>query len=309
MQVRGLIFNIQRYSIHDGPGIRTLVFVKGCPLRCLWCCNPEGQVGKPEIMYYRNHCTGCGKCVGVCPTGALTRMNNSVVFNRYLCSSCGACVKACPNNARKLVGSYVTVDEVLMEVLKDMKFYARSGGGLTIGGGEPFTQYEFIRELLRNAKEYAIHTAIETTLYASPNLVKEVMKYTDYLFVDIKHIDSAKHLELTGVSNELILNNIKLVVNESLINPTDFVVRVPLIPSVNDDYDNLKGISEFIKSLKYEVSVELLPYHELGRYKYDALGRDYPLSRIAKEVSPPSKEYIMKITDILNSLGVKVINT
>ncbi len=309
MQIKGLIFNIQKYSIHDGPGIRTLVFVKGCPLRCLWCCNPEGQTPQPEIMYYRNLCVSCGMCTKVCPRGASVFRDNSVVYNRELCTSCGACVRVCPTGARKLVGKYVTVDEVLSEVLKDMKFYVRSGGGLTVGGGEPLTQHEFVKELLRRAKEYAIHTAVETSLYAGPHIVKEVLRHTDYLFVDIKHVDPTKHLELTGVSNELILSNIRYVLSESLVDVSSFVIRIPIIPSVNDDYGSLRGIAEFIRSLKHEVSVELLPYHELGKHKYEALGREYALSNPIWKVFIPSKEYLESISKFLTSLGVKLVST
>lgn len=308
MPIKGLIFNIQRYSVHDGPGIRTLVFIKGCPLRCLWCCNPEGQLSRPELMYFENLCTRCGTCVKVCPYGASVFKDGRVVVLRELCRACGECVKVCPNNARRLVGNYVTVDEVLNEVVKDMKFYVRSGGGLTVGGGEPLTQPEFVKELLRRAKEeYYIHTAIETSLYAPTEVVKEVIKYVDYVFVDIKHIDPVRHRELTGVSNELILNNIRLVVNE-LSDGKEVVIRIPIIPKVNDDKENLKGIAEFIKSLKKEVPVELLPYHELGKSKYTALGREYPLDKYVG-VSPQSKEYIEEISKYLQSLGIKVIKT
>jgi len=308
MSIKGLIFNIQRYSIHDGPGIRTLVFIKGCPLRCLWCCNPEGQLPKPEIMYFENLCIRCGACVKVCPNNASIFRDGKVVILRDLCKACGACVKVCPNNARRLVGNYVTVDEVLNEVVKDMKFYARSGGGLTVGGGEPLTQPEFVKELLRRAKEeYYIHTAIETSLYASAEVVRKVLKYVDYIFVDIKHMDPEKHRELTGVSNELILNNIRLIVNE-LRDEKDIVIRIPIIPGVNDDRENLNNIANFIKSLKKEIPVELLSYHELGKFKYAALGKEYPLNKY-KSISTPSKEYIEEISKYLNSLGIKVIKT
>jgi pyruvate formate lyase activating enzyme len=244
----------------------------------------------------------------VCPYGASVFKDGRVVVLRELCRACGECVKVCPNNARRLVGNYVTVDEVLNEVVKDMKFYVRSGGGLTVGGGEPLTQPEFVKELLRRAKEeYYIHTAIETSLYAPTEVVKEVIKYVDYVFVDIKHIDPVRHRELTGVSNELILNNIRLVVNE-LSDGKEVVIRIPIIPKVNDDKENLKGIAEFIKSLKKEVPVELLPYHELGKSKYTALGREYPLDKYVG-VSPQSKEYIEEISKYLQSLGIKVIKT
>jgi len=306
---KGLIFNIQRYSVHDGPGIRTLVFVKGCPLRCLWCCNPEGQVAQPEIMYYENLCIRCGRCVEVCPTGASVIKDGKVIILRELCRACGTCVKVCPTGARKLVGSYVTVDEVLAEVVKDMKFYVRSGGGLTVGGGEPLSQPQFVKELLRRAREeYYINTAIETSLYSPPDVVREVLTYVDYIFIDIKHIDPMKHRELTGVSNELILNNIRLVVRELLDKGKEVVIRVPIVPSVNDDESNLSGVAKFIKSLGRDVPVEFLAYHEFGKSKYRALGREYPLDSY-RGVFIPTKEYISNIARYVSSLGVKVIKT
>ncbi len=308
MPIKGLVFNVQRYSVHDGPGIRTLVFIKGCPLRCLWCSNPEGQLPRPEIMYFENLCSRCGACVRACPWGASVLRDGRVVVLRDLCKGCGTCVRVCPNNARRLVGGYVTVDEVLDEVIKDMKFYVRSGGGLTIGGGEPLTQPEFVKELLRRAREgYYIHTAIETSLYAPAEVVREVFQYVDYALVDLKHTDPVKHRVLTGVSNELILNNIRLVVDE-MGERKDIIIRIPVIPGVNDDEGNLNGVAEFIKSLRKEVPVELLPYHELGRSKYSALGMEYPLDKF-KKVAPPSKDYMDKISSYLHSLGVKVIKT
>lgn len=308
-KIEGLIFNTQKYSVHDGPGIRTLVFMKGCPLRCLWCSNPEGQNPWPEVAYYERLCTHCYRCVEICPNGAIKILeDNRLETLRDKCTNCGLCVKVCSTSARKIFGRYVTVDEILDIVKKDAIFYIRSEGGITVGGGEPLVQAEFVKELLRRAKEvYGIHTTIETSLYAKSDVMMNVLKYVDFIFCDIKHIDTVKHRQLTGVSNEQILDNIRLIVEKLLPENKELVIRVPIIPKINDDMENLTGIAEFIKSLDKNIKLELLSYHELGKQKYKALDRKYLLEDL--EIKPPSKEYIEKVEGILKDKGINVIHT
>jgi len=305
---KGLVFNVQKYSVHDGPGIRTIVFLKGCPLYCWWCSNPEGQGYKPEMAYHERFCTKCYQCIEVCPESAIIKKDDGTLETiRSLCTSCGKCVDICPANARKIFGDYVSVDEVLADVNKDSVFYRRSGGGLTVSGGEPLAQADFVRELLKKAKEeYRLHTAIESTCYAQPEVLRSVLQYVDYVFCDLKHIDSVKHQELTGVSNELILNNIRMIVDDFLP-AKELVLRLPLIPTINNDTENLLGIARFIKSLNKDVPLEVLPYHELGKGKYEALGKTYSLAN--SKIEAPSKEYLEHVHEIFKSQGVNIINT
>jgi len=306
LKLKGLIFDIQRFSVHDGPGIRTLVFFKGCPLRCLWCCNPEGQNPWPEIAYFEKECIKCYRCVAACPNNAIIiEPDGSLRTLKERCTNCGSCTKVCPTNARRLIGKWVTVDEVLKVVSKDMVFYRRGGGGLTLGGGEPLMQPEFARELLQRAKyEYGLHTAIETSMYSSPEVMLEVLKYVDFIFADIKHIDPESHKKLTGVDNRVILNNIRLCVERFVSEGKEFVIRVPIIPTLNDQKENLLSIANFLKSLKADVKVELLAYHELGKFKYKALSREYPLERTG--IKPPSKEYMQILKETLEKEGLQV---
>lgn len=306
---KGIIFNTQKYSVHDGPGIRTLVFMKGCPLRCLWCSNPEGQKPLPEMAYYKKLCVRCYKCVEICPNGAIKiQKDGNLKTLRDKCTNCGSCVKVCSASARRIFGSYITVDEVLEDVKKDAIFYRRSGGGITVGGGEPLAQAEFVKELLRKAKEeYGIHTAIETCAYAKPDVMMSVLKYVDFIFCDIKHIEPIKHRQLTSVSNKQILSNIRLIVSELLPKGKEIVIRVTVIPKINDDLEDLLGIAEFIKKLEKNIKVELLPYHELGKQKYKALDGKYPLEDL--RINPPSKEHIEKIKKVLMKKGINVVKT
>jgi len=293
---KGLIFDIQRYSIHDGPGIRTLVFMKGCPLSCIWCCNPESQSPSQEIMVTPNKCIGCKRCIEVCPTGAAEKKDP--LEARELCIVCGSCVKACPSTARRLVGHYMSLEEVMEEVEKDFPFYQRSGGGMTVTGGEPLMQADFVRMLLKSCQEKGIHTAIETCGYARWEDFKNVLEYVDLTLYDIKYMNNEKHRELMGVGNELILQNAKKVAKLG----KDMVIRVPVIPDCNDSLENMEAIAEFARTLEGVEEIHLLPYHRLGESKYDRLGKSYKL----KGVKPLDKESLSKQKKIIESYQLKV---
>jgi pyruvate formate lyase activating enzyme len=296
---RGLIFDIDRYAIHDGPGIRLLVFMKGCALRCLWCCNPESQNFHPEVAYFPAKCIGCGACIEACPEKATQMSEGKIVVDWKLCKSCGKCIERCFTDARKLFGRLLTVEEALQEVKKNIVFLMNSGGGVTIGGGEVTGQPEFVTDLLKRCKEEQLHTAIETCGYCSWDTLKKILEYTDLVYYDIKHMDTQKHKALTGVSNKRILKNLIGVSHE----PVDLIVRIPLIPGHNDAEGNLRAAAEFImKDLNTAriKRVELLPYHKLGTFKYERLGRTYVL----KSLEVPNNERMESLKGIFESYGL-----
>ncbi len=265
---QGIIFNIQRYSIHDGPGIRTTVFLKGCPLKCFWCQNPESQRNQPEILLLRSNCTLCGKCLTVCSTGASRLSENHSVLDRSRCIGCGKCVAVCPHEARKLVGTYMTKDEVIREVLRDVKFYENSGGGVTLSGGEPAAQPGFALSILRSCKEAGLHTVLDTCGYVPWSTMKKLLRYTDLVFFDIKTIEPKKHREATGRSNRLILENAKRIARDKPIR-----VRVPLVPHFNDSPEDVREIVRFVKEEMGSIEIDLLPYNKLGEVKFERLDR------------------------------------
>jgi len=266
----GIVFNIQRYSIHDGPGIRTTVFLKGCPLRCFWCQNPESQSQEPEIFLKRDFCTLCGSCAEVCPAGAISFNSESSLIDRNLCIGCGKCVQVCPNDARELIGKSMTVDDVMTEVLKDIKFYRKSGGGVTLSGGDPLDQHEFSYELLKRCKELGLHTTIDTTGFASWEVLSKLLYYTDFVLYDIKCIDEKNHYSATGVLNRIILENAKRMYKAHKM----MLIRVPLIPGFNDTVEEVKSIETFVHQELGETEIELLPYNKWGESKYRFLDRE-----------------------------------
>ena len=234
---KGLIYNIQRYSIHDGPGIRTTVFFKGCPLRCFWCQNPESQITQPEVLLFRDRCTRCGQCVAVCTSGAASLSEETSTINRSKCIGCGKCVEACLNEARKLVGKYVTLGEVMKEVLSDRAFYKNSGGGVTLSGGEPTYQPNFALAILKSCKEVGLHTVLDTCGYVSWSTMERLLEYVDLVYYDIKCIDAEKHAAVTGLRNDIILDNAKKVAKFKPMS-----VRVPLVPGFNDSEAEIEAI-------------------------------------------------------------------
>ena len=277
----GIVFNIQKYSVHDGPGIRTVVFLKGCPLSCKWCSNPESQSFAPQLAYNRKNCITsdeCGKCHETCTEGALTQADDKrVSVDWAACSNCLACTEVCPAGALIAYGEEQNVKEVIDAVEKDANFYARSGGGLTLSGGEPFAQPKFALALLKEAKRRYIKTAIETCGVASREALLEGCNYCNTLLYDIKSMDALKHEQFTGYSNEVVLSNFKAV-REAYPN-LNIRVRTPIIPGFNDTEEEIRKIVEFISD--YDVEYELLPYHRLGTQKYENTGREYPLGDVS----------------------------
>lgn len=286
---RGIIFNIQRYSIHDGPGIRTTVFIKGCPLRCFWCQNPESQRKEAEIFLIRSNCTGCGKCVTVCQSKANILVENNSTIDRNKCIGCGKCVEVCPSEARKLVGLWMTTDEVMREVLKDVKFYENSGGGVTLSGGDPAAQPDFALSILQSCKEAGLHTVLDTCGHAPWSTMKRLLTYTDLVFFDIKTIEPRKHQGATGKSNRLILENAKRIANYKPMR-----VRVPLIPKFNDSPEDVRAIARFFKEELGSIEIDLLPYNKLGEVKYERLDRQC----IPTETQ--TEEYIKDLETLVN---------
>ena len=295
----GFVFNIDRYAVHDGPGIRTMVYLKGCPLRCKWCCNPEGQKPNKEVIKFNNICIGCGICIDVCEKGAISLLNGRVIFDKRKCDYCGKCVDLCPSKSMSLYGRKMSSWEILEICKKDIRYYERSGGGITLSGGEPTLQYEFSSEILSLCKDKGINTAVETCGYSPWDHFEQVIKFTDYVLFDIKQLNSDKHLEWTGVSNELILGNLKKLAKMRKL----IFIRIPLIPGVNDSLNDIGKIGSFIKSLKANIAeINLLPYHKYGVNKYAYLQVDYSL----KSTVPRDSTCYMDHKNKLEELGFVV---
>lgn len=265
----GTIFNVQHFCVNDGPGIRTTVFFKGCPLRCAWCHNPESHKIQRELMYDAERCVGCARCVSVCPKGAHRIENGTHIFDRSLCGVCGECVSACLSDALEIAGERRSVDEIMSEVRKDAIFYRNSGGGMTLSGGEPLMQSEFAIALLSLARAEGIHTAVETCAYASEETILSVAKHTDLFLFDWKCTNEALHLKYTGVDNKEIRRNI-LAVDAMGVKS---ILRCPIIPGVNDTEEHFKGIGALAARLKNLLRIEIEPYHSLGVHKYGRLDR------------------------------------
>jgi pyruvate formate lyase activating enzyme len=301
MTVQGTILNIERFAIHDGPGIRTVVFLKGCPLKCLWCSTVNGQLMSPEMEYYVEKCVGCKRCVEVCPVHAISvASTDEILTDRRLCDNCGKCVEVCPSGARVMAGEVVTVDEVIGKIERDTLFYSNSGGGVTLSGGEPTMQPEFSLKILKECKALGIHTAMETCGYTQWDILESLLKYLDLIYMDIKHISTEEHKRLTTKGNELILENARRIAGDYPDLP--FIIRLPLIPGYNDSDENIASTAQFISQLNGKHKLELLPYHRLGIPKYQALSREYPLP----EVSPPSDDHMHRLEEMVNSYGVEV---
>lgn len=275
---KAIIFDIQRNSFVDGPGIRTTVFFKGCNLKCAWCHNPESQSAKPQMMFYKDKCTGCGKCKSVCP------------HHLEQCELCGKCTLYCPVDARKVCGKEHTVDEVLKEVLKDQAFYETSGGGVTFSGGECMLQIDFLAEILKKCKENGIHTAVDTAGHIPFESFEKILPYTDLFLYDIKIFDSQKHKQYVGVGNELILENLKKLFERK----AKLWIRIPIIPDVNDSIEEIQKIKDFLKTIGTPEKIELLPYHAMGENKYRAIGKEPQIFKT------PDAENMKRLKEILD---------
>lgn len=295
----GIVFDIKRFAVHDGPGIRTTVFLKGCPLSCWWCHNPESQSARPDVLYRADRCLACGDCVDVCPENARALDGTAVARDATLCSFCGTCAANCPAGAVELIGNRQTPRDVLDGVVKDTAFFDESGGGVTFSGGEPLFQPDFLMELLELCRENDIHTVVDTSGYARPALLRRVAEKTDLFLFDLKHMDCDRHLELTGVGNDLILNNLRML----SLSDHHLRIRVPVIPGVTDSRDNLEAIGEFVSSLPTRPPVTLLPHHRTAMGKYSHFGL---VNKIPGETEAPDARTMADHASLLGNYGLEV---
>jgi pyruvate formate lyase activating enzyme len=304
------LFDIERFALHDGPGIRTVVFFKGCPLRCSWCSNPESQDLEPELFYRAAACLRCRRCLEVCPREALSFAGGGLEIDRARCDRCGACADRCNSTALSLVGRTLGVEEVLAEVLRDEPFYRHSGGGVTFSGGEPAAQPEALAEMARRCHEAGLHTALETCGHYPWEVLEEELPWLDLVLYDLKQMDSARHEGITGVPNEQILRNFERLVAERTEGPRGrgggyrggIRVRVPLVPGLNDRKEDLLSLRGHLARTAPDVPVDLLPYHRLGNGKYEGLGRPHALAGLL----PPDQAYLVQARAFLEEEGLSV---
>lgn len=295
-ELKGNVFDIQRYSIHDGDGIRTVVFLKGCPLRCKWCANPESQSSSPQLFFSPSRCIGCASCVRSCKNNEMTWEDGKLQIHWDRCNNDDLeWTKVCPAKALIIKGEWMSVEEVMTEIEKDRLFYEKSKGGVTLSGGEPLAQSEFAAALLEECKEKGIHTAIETTGYVKREVLEQVIPFTDLFLYDFKVLDSAKHKKWTNVENGRILKNLKYLAEMK----ADIIVRTPLIPGVNDSIDEIKSMVATLK--KYGIKkYDILPFHQYGSKKYNSCGINYSM----REIEPPDEKTIEEIRKMILSEGM-----
>jgi pyruvate formate lyase activating enzyme len=295
----GVIFDVKRYALEDGPGIRTTIFFKGCPLRCAWCHNPESWQGGREISFRAEKCIGCGRCVEACPNGAIS-IENKTAINRKTgsgkCRLCGACAAQCPTGARKVVGWQVNCENITEQVEKDVIFYEQSGGGVTFSGGEPMMQQPFLCGLLSWCKSRRIHTAVDTSCYCKPEALEEVSEFTDLFLCDVKHTDAEAHKRLTGVDNAIILENIKRLSEWG----KKIIIRMPVIAGLNDGEKNIDATGRFAAALSSLVRIDILPYHRGGLAKSERLVKEQA------KFDSPSDEQMKSIADRIRKYGIEV---
>lgn len=292
------IFDVQRGSYHDGPGIRTVVFLKGCPLSCKWCQNPESQAGIRELMVYEERCILCRNCVSVCPNDCFSVQEGHLVYDRSSCIGCGSCANGCAAEALKMSGEEWHEDDLVKYLLADKDFFDISGGGVTLSGGEPLSQYQSCFNLLKRLKEHHIHTAIETCGYAADQALEMVLPYLDCVLYDVKIADPGQHIRYCGQSNDVILKNLQRISETSV----ELHVRIPVVPTVNDDTESIIALGEILKAVKGISTVALIPYHSLGRNKYRALGKVYECDSIR----PMSVQRIKTLMELLYNMGLPV---
>lgn len=293
-----MVFDIRKFSVHDGPGIRTTVFFKGCPLSCWWCHNPEAQSPAQELMLWPSRCVRCGECVPVCPQEAIEQYSGQIITDRERCIVCSTCTDTCVAEARELVGRRMTVEEVMEVVERDRAFYEESGGGVTFSGGEPLAQRAFLAALLRACRAAGFHTALDTTGYAPWKVIDSIREDVDLFLYDLKLMDNERHRQYTGVPNGLILHNLSALAERG----HRIIVRVPVIPGINDDDENLNRLAEFVSSLPRVRRVDLLPYHAAANGKYERIDR---VNRLP-DMQPPSEERMEEIANILQQHHLQV---
>ena len=296
-----LLFDLKRYALHDGPGIRTTLFLKGCPLRCVWCHNPESWSSRPQRLYKSAKCIGCSSCVEACPEGALKRTPEGIRPTGRPCRLCGACAEACPALAMEICGREWPLDELMAEVEKERGVMTDSGGGVTLSGGEPLLHPEYALELLAELGRRGFHRAVDTTLYAEPDVVRAIADACELFLVDLKVMDPAEHRRYTGVPNELILDNLRLV--SSLGKP--YWIRIPLIDEVNASADNMAATAAFLRSLdRLPDEVDLLPYHDIGKGKHERLGTTYNPNGLS--LSAPTEQDQARCLRQLTNAGLTI---
>ncbi|MDY7107071.1 MAG: glycyl-radical enzyme activating protein [Planctomycetota bacterium] len=291
----GMILDIKKFAIHDGPGIRTTVFFKGCPLDCWWCHNPESRETGPEPVFRGGRCIRCGRCVDACDAGAITMTDDGPAVDDDRCRLALACVEACPTEARQVIGREMTIEDVMREIARDVVFYDESGGGATMSGGEPLIQPDFLGRLLRACRDDGIHTTLDTTGHAPPEVVDAVADDVDLFLYDLKLMDDARHRKYCGAPNELILENLRRLSGEG----REIIVRIPLVPGITDDATNLEAIGSFVASLPAQHPIDILPYQRLGIDKYDMMKRPCPL----RDLQAPGEESVEAAVHLLARSG------
>jgi pyruvate formate lyase activating enzyme len=293
----GTIFDIKKYAIHDGPGIRTTIFFQGCPLNCWWCHNPESQSSRAVLMCRANRCSSCQTCIEVCPQQGIS-LNGTIVTDRSKCDLCGECAEVCFYGAREISGKPMTIAEVMAEIQRDVPFYDQSGGGVTFSGGEPLLQRRFLSELLRECQAREIHTVVDTSGFAAWEVFDSIRQDVDLFLYDLKMMDEQRHEQYTGVSNQLILNNLQRLAESG----AQVFVRIPLIPGINNDKENLKESAALIADLPNITGIELMAYHDIAGAKYESLGLPYPLP----DTLPPSDEAMQAAACYFEDMGLTV---
>jgi pyruvate formate lyase activating enzyme len=295
-ELQGTVSSLERFATHDGPGIRTTVYMKGCPLKCEWCSSPHTQNRVPEILFNDVRCHALGKCAAACQEDAIQLSEDLLFIDRKLCNACGQCVDICTNRALEMSGQIMTVDELFTEVEKDSAFYRRSNGGVTVGGGELTMQSEFVSAFLKKCQDNYIHTAIETCGFSKWPLLESVLQHVDLMYLDIKHMDDERHQELTGVPNQLIHDNARKAAEMCAM-----IIRIPVVPGSNDSDENILATTGFASQLGAGFQhIELLPYHQLGVHRYSQLGRPYTLERL----EAPDDAHMQRLKALVSSEGI-----